>query len=114
MAAIDESVGRRVRLARERAGLTQEQFAQKLGVETTSVSRYERAQRAFSLELLERVAAVLAVSLGWLLEERWGEKRKVMAKLRGDEEELLMMYRTLSARQRRVARWAVRELRRMK
>lgn len=113
MAAIDESVGRRVRLARERAGLTQEQFAYKLGVETTSISRYETAQRTFSLETLERVARVLEVSLGWLLDERWG-KRAPMAKLRRDEEEVLMMYRNLTARQRAVARWAVRELRRMR
>jgi transcriptional regulator with XRE-family HTH domain len=113
MGVIDESVGRRVRLARERAGLTQEQFAYKLGVETTSISRYETAQRAFSLEMLERVARALDVNLGWLLEERLGQ-RTPTAKLRRDEEELLMMYRNLTGRQRAVARWAVREVRRMR
>ena len=114
MAAIDQSVGQRVRLARERAGLTQERLAHKLGVDTTAISRYESAERVFGLAMLERVAAALGVTVGWLLADRIGEPGGALAKLRPDEEELLMVYRTLSPNQREVARWLVGDLRRVK
>jgi transcriptional regulator with XRE-family HTH domain len=109
MAALEQAVGRSVRDARKRAGLTQEQLAQKIRVETTTLSRYETARRPFSLEMLERVAEALDVTVGSLIDDR-----SAVPELSKDEEGLVRTYRGLSARQRRIALWLVRELHRVK
>src|SRR5665213_1148180 len=98
MASLEPLVAARVRQARKRADFTLEQLAQKIGVETTTLSRYERGLRAFNLEMLERVVKALGVSIGSLV----------------DDDELLTTYRTLSPRQRRTARWLIRHLREVK
>jgi transcriptional regulator with XRE-family HTH domain len=56
--------------ARRRAiGLTQAQVAERLGLDTETVSRFERAKHMPSLITLERMAAVLATTVGELLAE---------------------------------------------
>jgi len=69
MASLEQLVAARVRQARKRADFTLEQLAQKIGVETTTLSRYERGLRALNLEMLERVAKALGVSIGSLLDD---------------------------------------------
>ena len=44
MASLEQLVAARVRQARKRADFTLEQLAQKIGVETTTLSRYERGR----------------------------------------------------------------------
>jgi transcriptional regulator with XRE-family HTH domain len=109
MAALRKAVGRRVREAREKAQMTQEALAQKLRVETTTLSRYERGEIGISWEMLERVADALQVSVPSLVGDvpaRGG--------VRPDEEDLLRAYRTLTPSQKRVARWMVPRLRELK
>ena len=63
-------VGKRIRQIRQRLGLTQTQFAQRLGVIKVSVARYEagRVPRPKVLEEIARLGAVTVMSL--LQEER--------------------------------------------
>ncbi len=65
--------GERVRLARERAGLSQEQLAAKLQVEEINVtqkaiSRVETGVRVIPDYELPALAKVLQVSVPWLLD----------------------------------------------
>ncbi|HVV52517.1 MAG TPA: helix-turn-helix transcriptional regulator [Polyangia bacterium] len=104
-----KAVARRIREARERAGLTQEALAQRVRVETTTLSRYERGVIGVSLEMLELLADALHVPLRSLL-----ETGVAAPGLRRDEDEVLRAYRTLSASQKRIARWLVPRLRELK
>ncbi len=109
MAGLAKAVARRIRQARERAGLTQEALAQRVRVETTTLSRYERGELGVSLEMLDRLADALDVPVRSML-----EPGAAVPGLRRDEDEVLRAYRTLSASQKRVARWLVPRLRGMK
>ncbi|TML21116.1 MAG: helix-turn-helix domain-containing protein [Actinobacteria bacterium] len=51
-------VGARVRIARRSAGLTQRQLADQLGVESITVSRWERGVTSPSIPRLKRIAEV--------------------------------------------------------
>lgn len=57
--------------ARRRAlGLTQAQVAERLGVDTETLSRFERGKHLPSLLTLERLSNLLAASVGELLSEQ--------------------------------------------
>lgn len=57
--------------ARRRAlGLTQAQVAERLGVDTETLSRFERGKHLPSLLTLERLSGLLAASVGELLSEQ--------------------------------------------
>ena len=66
---INAEVGRRVRQAREAAGLTQERFAELIGVSPQNVSCVERGLAGVSLTVLRRICETLHVSSDALL---WG------------------------------------------
>ncbi len=48
-------------VAREKAGLSQAQLAEKLGTDQASISRIERGQRNITLETLAKLAKVLGL-----------------------------------------------------
>lgn len=52
-------VGQRIRQAREGAGLTQEQLAQRLGMSDSGVTLWETGRRRIPLDQLERIAVEL-------------------------------------------------------
>lgn len=56
-------VGERVQLLRKRKGLSQEELANKVGIDTKSLSRLERGAHFPSLETLEKVRVELGVEL---------------------------------------------------
>lgn len=62
-------LGRNLAHARRQAGLTQEQLAERIQVEITTVSRYETGTTLPSLVTLEAMAAVLHVTIANLLAE---------------------------------------------
>ena len=64
---INAEVGRRVRQAREAAGLTQERFAELIGVSPQNVSCVERGLAGVSLTVLRRMCEILRVSSDFLL-----------------------------------------------
>ena len=64
---INVEVGRRIRRAREAAGLTQERFAELIGVSPQNVSCVERGLAGVSMTVLRRMCQVLRVSSDALL-----------------------------------------------
>ncbi|MFT9661761.1 helix-turn-helix domain-containing protein [Mycobacteroides abscessus subsp. abscessus] len=62
-------VGRNLRLHRERMGLSQERFADHLGVHRTYMGGLERGERNLTLKALERIAGLINVDPRDLLSE---------------------------------------------
>lgn len=63
------AIGTRIKAARERAGLTQEDLAAKLEMSPTHISVIERGVKAPKLETLVRIANILQVSSDTLLQD---------------------------------------------
>lgn len=70
---INIEVGRRVRQAREAAGLTQERFAELIGISPQNVSCIERGLTGMSLTVLHRMCKTLHVTSDSLLMDEYGE-----------------------------------------
>lgn len=56
-----QETGRHIRQYRKVAGLTQEELAQKVGISTMSIRRYEGGERVAPREMIESIAAALGV-----------------------------------------------------
>ncbi|NTU84957.1 MAG: helix-turn-helix transcriptional regulator [Chloroflexales bacterium] len=65
---IDAQVGERLRAARLRAVLTQGELASALGVDRSTVAKWESGERAMTVAALTRVAHVLGVTPTSILE----------------------------------------------
>ena len=63
------AVGERVRSARNRAGMTQEQLAEAAGLHPTFVSNVERGYRVPTVATLVRLASALGVTAGSLVDD---------------------------------------------
>lgn len=61
-----QAIASRLKVARERAGLTQGQVAKKLGLHRPSVSEVEAGRRGVSAEELAAMAKLYEVSVDWL------------------------------------------------
>jgi transcriptional regulator with XRE-family HTH domain len=76
---------------RRELGLTQAQLAEALGVDTETLSRFERAKHLPSLKTLEKLAALLVVPMTALLVETAPEveedAHRISAWMRGLSEE---------------------------
>ena len=66
---LTKDIGKRIRSLREGLNLSQEDFANKAGLHRTYIGSLERGERNPSVETLARVAAALAVPLGYLFED---------------------------------------------
>ena len=66
-----------IRKYRERAGLTQAELGEKIGVSVKSILRWEKRLREPRASDLERIAGALGVTVAELLEEDGGEKWKI-------------------------------------
>lgn len=69
---LQRTVGRNLRRHRQQLGLSQEAFADRLGVHRTYMGGLERGERNLTLRSLERLAAMLVVDPKELLEDRSG------------------------------------------
>ena len=58
---LQRSVGRNLRAQRERRGLSQEAFADLVGVHRTYLGGLERGERNLTLKSLERIAGLIGV-----------------------------------------------------
>lgn len=70
-------IGRRLQLAREEAGLSQEQLAARLGCSQSTLSNYEKGKRRLYLAQLEKIARVLNKPLEYFMQpltEEWQEQ----------------------------------------
>lgn len=57
-----QETGRYIKQYRKVAGLTQEELAQKVGISTMSIRRYEGGERIASKDMIQRIADALGVS----------------------------------------------------
>jgi transcriptional regulator with XRE-family HTH domain len=64
---LQRTVGANLRLHRAALGLSQEAFADKLGVHRTYLGGLERGERNLTLKSVERIADRLGLSPLWLL-----------------------------------------------
>ena len=63
-------IGQKVKGLREKAGLSQAQIAQFLGVDQSMISKCEKGERQFQVDHLERLGSLFGLSLGDLMSER--------------------------------------------
>lgn len=66
-ARMGEGLGGRIRLLRLKAELSQPKLAEKLGVSTNTVNRFEKGHRFPDSNIVTRMGEVLSCDLGWLL-----------------------------------------------
>lgn len=63
-----KTIGRRIRSAREEAGLSQEQLGERIGYSAMGVSHLENGDRKIKLEDLQKISEKLEVDINYLLE----------------------------------------------
>lgn len=68
----NELIAGRLRQARTRAGLSQEELAEKIGLTTVSISKFETGRRQPRVTTLERIADATGTPLAWFFSE-YGE-----------------------------------------
>ena len=74
MTPLRAKLGRAIRRLRQRAGYSQESFADKCGVHRTYMGSVERGETNISLDNLERIAKGLDLTAGQLLVEAERER----------------------------------------
>jgi len=104
---IDRHVGARVRQARTRVGLNQEQFGALIGVTYQQCCKYEKGINRISAGRLAAIAAACGVEPGWFFE---GLNEPVASEPSRLDMELMRDLRTLSQDDRQLARAVVRRL----
>lgn len=68
---ITTKIGNRIRELRTQTGLSQEKFAQKIGMDRTYFASVELGKRNISIVNIEKIANGLNVSLSELFENVW-------------------------------------------
>ena len=88
-----EGVATRIREARRALGLTQDELARRIGVSRSAIAQWETDRTGQVRANLARVAAVLGVSIGYLIT---GESEAGLLNVEtADERALLSLYRQL-------------------
>lgn len=98
-AKLVDRLGKNIATKRKELGLTQDRLAEAIGVDTETISRFERGVTAPSLATLEVIARYLGVTIASLLEEEVpepsGEARILSARLdtlKGKDRAFLMEF----------------------
>ncbi len=68
---ITNKIGNRIRELRSRTGLSQEKFAQKIGMDRTYFASVELGKRNISIVNIEKIANGLDVSLSEFFKDIW-------------------------------------------
>jgi transcriptional regulator with XRE-family HTH domain len=99
-------IGAHARAARVAAGLTQEQLAERVGVQAAAVSRFENGAVGFSLGTLRDITDALGIPLASLFDDAGA----VRSDLSAEEAALVAIWRSLPTSHRHtvrdVLRWA--------
>ena len=74
---MDTTLGKRIAVLRREKGLTQDELAQKLGVSSQAVSKWENDQTCPDILLLPQLAQILGVSVDELLSGKKDEQKTV-------------------------------------
>ena len=86
---------------RKYKGLTQKTFAEKIGTTDKVVWTYEKGKCEPSFAMLKQIAAVLGVSVGYLVGAEDEDGRPVPQELSAEEQKLLSYYRGIDKTQQR-------------
>ena len=70
---IKVAVGKRIRELRNRIGVSQEEFADMVGLDRTYITSVECGKRNISIVNIQKIAEGLRVSLSELFKEMWGK-----------------------------------------
>jgi len=104
---IYKNIGKKIQMAREEAGLSQEELASRLGYTQAALSNYELGKRRLYLANIEQIAKELNKPLSYFLDEsagtvnaEQGEPRdetiseiiKLLSELPAEEREYLLEY----------------------
>lgn len=73
-----QSVGEKIKAAREAAGMTQEQLGKRLGVTGVAVMRYEKGQRQPSINQRLLMADIFKTSLLYFIEQDVFEEEEIV------------------------------------
>lgn len=80
-------IGKRIKQAREEAGLSQKELAKALGFETaTAISLIESGERKIAVNLLEKTASTLHKSIPFFLNQEQKDTPAVSIALRADKD----------------------------
>lgn len=79
-----DSLGYRIKYLREKSNLSQKEFAKKIGVSNTVLSRYESGDRKPDYEILQTIADYFEVSTDYLLGRT--DKQEPTSTLQDDDE----------------------------
>ncbi len=95
-----KEIGRKLQLAREEAGLSQEQLASLMGCAQSTLSNYEKGKRRIYLTQLEHIAELLDKPIEYFLESssnnhNLSERSKINNLTLDDEPELLQIVNAL-------------------
>lgn len=98
-------LGSRFQTIRKAAGRTQEQTAEAMGIQPTSLSRWERGRCGLSLSVLHQGASFLGVGLGDLL-----DISREVPELMAEELRFLEMWKGLDNDQRQLVMGVVEQM----
>lgn len=94
------SIGKRIRSARNRAGLTQTELASKANMSPATLGTYERGSRHISIEDLIILASKLETSIDYLL--------GIAPKITDEEYDLILLYRSAGDISRNMAKLSLK------
>lgn len=96
MSTIKEEIAKNLLFYRKRAGLTQKQLADRLGVKNTAVSNWESGNNSIDIETLFAACEVFGVTLNDMYGKYSTSASDYGQDLSTDESQLLATYRTLN------------------
>ena len=94
---MNETIGNRISKHRKEKGLTQEELAEKLGVSSQAVSKWENDQSCPDISLLPILCSIFGISTDELLTGSNDEVRMLPADQRKSLDELILRVRINSA-----------------
>lgn len=96
MSTVKEEIAKNLLFYRKKAGLTQKQFADMLGVKNTAVSNWESGNNSIDIETLFTACEVFGVTLNDMYGKYSTESSSSVHVLPADESQLLATYRSLN------------------
>lgn len=77
-------VGERLKAVREKAGLLQPEFAERLGISPRAYANYERGERTVTAETIKALYEIFSVDPIWLLSGPGADPRQLKTPTRAD------------------------------
>lgn len=96
MGTVRDEVAKNLLFYRKKAGLTQRELADKLGVKNTAVSNWESGNNSVDIETLFLASKIFGVSLSDMYGPYASSPAPTAAALSSDEEQLVTDYRSLN------------------